>query len=772
MLLTKTAINRPIFIMMFVLALLIVGIQSKLRMPEELFPKIDFPFVSVVTTYPGAGPNEMETQVSQQIEKAVSSIGGLKNVTSTSQDGVSVVGLEFELGTNVDTVAADVRAKVASIRRLLPKDIDEPSIDKADFSGTPIVRIGLEGPLSGKDMRILAEDTIRDRLSKIKGVASVDVRGGDVREIEVSVDKNRLDAYAIGLSDVVQAITGANLNVPAGSIKEGNRDYSVRTVGEFVSADEIKNIQIHVFGKNSNPDANIHLGDIAKISDSIEEASILARMNGKPTVTLEIRKQSDANTVDTAEGVLKELKDIEPILPDGVKPVIAEDQSEFVKDSVNDVNKSLFEGIIIVVVIVFLFLHSLRATFIVAIAIPTSLYATYTPIHALGFTQNFMTLLALSLVVGILVDDSIVILENIERHVRMREKPIDAAVSGRSEIGFAAVAISLVDIVVFVPIAFMGGIVGQFFRQFGITVATATMFSLLMSFTLTPMLASRWLKSQEDKEKDAAALKYRLANRRGTPIDYLNSVFGSVFGFWEKIFTAIEVSYRAVLEWAINNRFLTVTIGFLTLLVVLAMAMPLPKPGMSAQETMFAAMPRLAISAFAVIMCLISMWKSKSKTIAIAFTVIAVLIAMKIELPLGVEFQPNIDQGQFSINIRTSPGTSTRRSCCPPRNSSRTTSSAEMSPWADGPHPHRFHEDHIHQKVGQGAGILHHASAQLDHVDLVAELADPVEGFDKRIGLLDGLLQRSAPKVGFPWGAGPLMEPLGTAPPRRGNPLF
>lgn len=658
MLLTKTAINRPIFIIMFVLALLIVGIQSKSRMPEELFPKIDFPFVSVVTTYPGAGPNEMETQVSQQIEKAVSSIGGLKNVTSTSQDGVSVVGLEFELGTNVDTVAADVRAKVASIRRLLPEDIDEPSIDKADFSGTPIVRIGLEGPLSGKDMRILAEDTIRDKLSKVKGVASVDIRGGDIREIAVSVDKNRLDAYAIGLTDVVQAIRGANLNVPAGSIKEGTRDYSVRTVGEFISADEIANLPIHLIGNNGNRDINIHLGDIAKISDTVEEPSILARMNGKPTVTLEIKKQSDANTVDTAEGVLEELKAIEPTLPTGVKPVIAEDQSEFVKDSVNDVNKSLFEGIIIVVIIVFLFLHSLRATFIVAIAIPTSLYATYTPIHALGFTQNFMTLLALSLVVGILVDDSIVILENIERHVRMREKPTNAALSGRTEIGFAAVAISLVDIVVFVPIAFMGGIVGQFFRQFGITVATATMFSLLMSFTLTPMLASRWLKSQEDKERDDTALKYRLANRNASPLDHLNRVFGHIFAFWEKMFTAIEVLYRSILEWAINNRFLTITIGFVTLLVVVAMAIPLPAAGMAKTEALFALMPRLAISAITILMCLISLWKSKSKPLALGFTTVMVIISMTIQLPLGVEFQPSIDQGEFGVNIRTAPGTS------------------------------------------------------------------------------------------------------------------
>lgn len=649
--LTNTAIRRPIFIIMFVIALVVLGWQSRGRMPQEYNPKIDIPYVTIVTTYTGAGPNEIETLISQPIEKAVTSTGGLKNITSTSQVGVSTVVMEFELGTSLESATADVRDKVAAIRQSLPKDADDPKVQKLDTASSPIMVIGLAGPLSAKEMRVLADDTIKDRLSKVNGVAAVNVSGGDEREISVSVEKNRLDAYAIGIDKVVTALTAANMNVPAGDIKEGARDYSVRTVGEYTNAEQIANTRLYVGGSNGKPSGVVRLGDIAEIKDTIAEPSRIVRLNGQPSVVFTIQKQSDANTVDVADGVRKQLDVVQPILPTGVHPVIAIDQSTFVKSALEAVNASLLEGILLVVLIVFLFLHTVRATFIVAIAIPTSLMATYIPISSFGFTQNQMVLLALSLVVGILVDDSIVVLENIERHLRMREHPEEAALNGRSEIGLAAITITMVDMVVFLPIAFMGGIVGMFFRQFGVTVAVATAFSLLMSFTLTPMLASKWMKSEMDKERDEEDMLRRVREGKSTFKDKLDYAAGKLFGGLERVLKSIDHGYKGVLEWALHNRYLTVVIGIVSLLVVIAMVLPIGAGKMMAPRVVVALISLGLCGAGAVI-------DRKSKFIAIGFGLIMAFIAMTIAFPFGFGFFPEVDQGLFAVTIRTAPGTS------------------------------------------------------------------------------------------------------------------
>jgi len=642
---------------MFVLALIVLGIQSRSRMPQELEPKVDIPYVTIVTTYAGAGPNEIETLVSEPIEKAVTSVGNLKNVTSTSQDGVSSVMMEFEMGTDLEAAAADVRDKVSAIRQTLPKDADEPKILKLDIASMPVMTIGLEGPLTPKEMRILADDVVSDRLAKVGGVAAVNVSGGDERELSVAVDKNRLDAYGIGIDKVVTAIRNADLNVPAGSIKEGSRDISIRTVGEYKNADEIANTRIYVAGTAGKPASVVRIGDIAEVKDTVAEPDVLTRLNGQPAVVFNIQKQSDANTVGVADGIKEELAALQPQLPTGVHPVIAIDQSKFVKDALHDVNKSLMEGILLVVIIVFLFLHTARATFIVAIAIPTSLMATFIPISGFGFTQNQMVLLALSLVVGILVDDSIVVLENIERHLRMREQPEEAALNGRSEIGLAAITITMVDIVVFLPIAFMGGIVGQFFRQFGVTVATATAFSLFMSFTLTPMLASRWMRSEADKERNEEEMEKRLRAGVATPKDRIDLGAGWLFGILERFLRSLDHRYRGLLEWALHNRFLTLVIGFVSLLVVFAMAIPLPAPGAGPAGKMM--IPRIAISLIALLLVAIAMMVDKSsKKVALVFGIVMVIIALTIYLPFGFGFFPQVDQGQFGITIRTAPGTS------------------------------------------------------------------------------------------------------------------
>ena len=647
--LTSTAIRRPIFIVMFVLALVVMGFQSKSKMAKEYMPDMDAPYVTVTTSYAGAGPSEIETLVTEPIEKSVTAISNLKNVTSTSREGTSAVVLEFEYGTDIEAAAADVRDKVSQIRSSLPDDADEPKIQKLDTSSMAVMTIGLSGDLTAKEMRILADNTISDRLAKVAGVAAVNVSGGEEREISVAVDKNLLDAYGIGISSVVDAIGSANKNNPAGSIKEDAREYTVRTVGEYKNAKEIENAPIDIGNDTDGSKSVIRVGDIAKINDTIADPDTIVRLNGKPSVVLSIQKQSGSNTVALAEGVKKELAEMQSQLPGNVHPVIVTDDSVFVEDCLRDVNKTLLEGIILVVIIVLLFLHTARATFIVALAIPTSLIATYLPIGSMGFTQNQMVLLALSLVIGILVDDSIVVLENIERHLRLRENPQEAAVNGRSEIGLAAIAITMVDIVVFLPIAFMSGMLGQVFRQFGVTVAIATAFSLLMSFTLTPMLASKWMKSEMDKERDEEEIRRRFAEGRATFKDRLDLAVGKIFGVLEALLSALDRKYKGILEWALHNRFTTLVIGNVSLLVVFAMVMS--KHGIGG--------PRLVIAFLALLLSAVAMAvNKKSKNIAIIFGVAMAIIALTVYLPFGFEFFAQTDQSKFKITVSNPAGTS------------------------------------------------------------------------------------------------------------------
>jgi len=544
--LTNLAIKRPVVILMIFLALAVLGIKSRRGMPLDLNPKIDIPYVVISTVYPGAGPEEIETLVSKPLEDSVGSVNGMKNITSTSQEGISVVVIEFVLGTNLDTAMSDVRGKVDAARMSLPDDVKSPVIQKIDIGAEPILYLGLSSKRPARELRELVDDVVKDRLGKLKGVAAVNISGGDIREIQVNVDKSRLEAYGLSIAQISQALTAGNLNLPSGRITEGNRDYAIRTVGEFASVDEIRNLRISVGGGSNGNDRVLTIGDIAEVKDSIAERTDMTRLEKKDSVGITIQKQSDGNTVQVADDVKKELEAMKSVLPADVQIAVAVDQSERVREAMSDVNTSLWLGAMLAVLIVFLFLHNVRGTFIVAIAIPTSIVATFIPIFFAGFTMNTMVMLALSLAVGILVDDSIVVLENIYRHLAKGEAPAEAALNGRAEIGLAAVTITMVDVVVFVPIAFMGGIVGMFFRQFGITVATATLFSLFVSFTLTPMLASRWYRKGEAVEaKTGFFLKF------------------------DEFYHMLDRKYRSVLAWALSHRRLVITSGFGALFLVL-----------------------------------------------------------------------------------------------------------------------------------------------------------------------------------------------------------
>ncbi|HUV03706.1 MAG TPA: efflux RND transporter permease subunit [Armatimonadota bacterium] len=543
--LTNLAIRRPIVILMVFAALIVLGLKSRSGMPLDFFPKVDIPYVVITTVYPGAGPEEIETLVSKPLEDAVGSVSGMKNIMSYSQEGISRVAIEFELGTNLDTAMADVRAKVDAVRMSLPQDAETPAVNKIDIGALPVLWLGMSSKRPAREMRDLADDVIKVRLGKLKGVAAVTVTGGDVREIQVNVDKHRLEAHGLSISQISQALTLGNLNLPSGHITEGSREYAVRAVGEFGSVDEIRDLRVHIPGGDDGARV-LAIRDIAEVKDTTAEREETTRLQKEDSIGLLILKQSDANTVQVVDAVKKELAAMKDILPPDVKIAVAMDQSDRVKEALADVNVSLWLGAFLAVLIVFLFLHSIRGTFIVAIAIPTSIVATFTPIYFADFTMNMMVMLGLALAVGILVDDSIVVLENIYRHLAKGEEPAEAAFNGRAEIGLAAITITMVDVVVFVPIAFMGGMVGRIFREFGITVATATMFSLLVSFTLTPMLASRWY-------------------RKGEAVEAASGFFAK----FDRFYHALDVRYRRVLAWALAHRRLVVSMGFGVLFAIL-----------------------------------------------------------------------------------------------------------------------------------------------------------------------------------------------------------
>lgn len=624
---------------MLFLAIVLMGWIAHSRMPAEIQPKVDLPFISIVTTYTGAGPQEIETLISKPIEDAVGSISRLKNITSTSQDGISVVGLEFELGTDIDTAAADVREKVDSIRRQLPNEIDPPSVTKADFSAQPVISIAMEGPIPARDLRHLADEVVKDRLARVSGAAAVSVSGGDLREVQVLVNKARLDAYDLTINDIATAIQRENLNVPGGSIKQGRLEYAIRVVGEFDSAESLSAMRLHIPDKKGGgPGWNIALSDIATVKDTIEDPDQISKLNGKPAVVMAVQKQTEANTVDVADGAKAELKALQGSLPPGVHFVVATDESQFVKDQLHDTNHELLLGVLLVVIVVFVFLHTARATLIVSIAIPTSLIATFLPMSWFGFTLNFMTMLALSLAVGILVDDAIVVIENIDRHLEEGEPPREAAINGRTEIALAAVTITMVDVVVFIPIAFMGGIVGEFFRSFGITVATATLFSLLVSFTLTPMMASRFYKRATKETKRRHEMERH--------------------GFWERVFEIfetrykrLETNYERLLRWSLDNRWLTVTIGFTSLTTIFIMLTPPFWAGGAA--------PRLFnLIAFVIVLGLLATRASPGKGVGLLYILIAGLVTVFVHLPVKGEFIPEVDEGQIGVSIEAPAGSS------------------------------------------------------------------------------------------------------------------
>jgi len=612
--------------------LIVLGFYARSRMPLELTPNIDIPYIAVITTYRGAGPEEIETKITKKVEDAVVSVNGIRTVTSASQEGISAVTIEFNIGVSPDTAAADVREKVSAIRASLPTDCDEPVILKFDLNSIPVLYYGVTGKRPSREVRDIADNVIKPRLSKISGVAAITVRGGDVREIGVYVDKPRLDAYGLTIDQLVSLLAANTQNYPVGYVTEGHREYDVRVAGDFRDVDTISRVSFRA------PDGRtVHLRDIAKVVDSVEERREGSRIDGSDSVGIVIQKTSEGNTVDIANEVRAEVDRLSHELPKDIKFVLDRDMSVQVKDAVDDVLMSLFIGAALAVLVVYLFLHNVRGTIIVAIAIPTSVISTFLPMFAFGFSLNMMTLLALSLAVGILVDDSIVVLENIYRHLSRGEPPVEAAYNGRSEIGLAAITITAVDVVVYVPIAFMGGIVGQFFKSFGITIASATLFSLLMSFTLTPMLAAHW---------------YRM----GEAVEAERGVLGAINRFYHWL----DAIYRRALDWGLRYRGLVVYVGS-GILVVLFLTIAASVVGKALAPAL------LPIAILFAVTGLMLMWRNKILALVMsAIGVVSVYVFYGLGIAAGhplltFRFAPDLDQGQVSVTGELPSGTSLER---------------------------------------------------------------------------------------------------------------
>jgi HAE1 family hydrophobic/amphiphilic exporter-1 len=677
--LTRTSILRPVTITMAVGALIVLGLSSLSKMPVDLYPDIEFPFVTVVSTYPGAGPEEIETLVTKPIEDTVSTISGVKNVTSTSQEGLSVVSIEFYLGTSLDTAANDVREKVNVAGFQLPTDMQPPVIEKFSITSMPIIAFALSSPRPSKELRRIADDVIKDRLGRLKGVGAVGISGGDIREILVSVNRDQLQAYGLSIDQVVQALTLANLNLPSGNVKEGRREYAIRAVGEFTSPQEIRDLQLATPGGKA-----ISLSDIADIRDTVAERKELARVDGNDSVTVTVLKQSGANTVDVADAVRGELtkltgqtfdyrgyelkgvpkptsllerikyiirppKPIERekgILPADITARITSDQSTFVKDALSDLFHHMLFGALLAVLVVFVFLHNLRGTAIVALAIPTSIIAAFTPIFFAHFTLNQMTMLAFSVSVGVLVDDSIVVIENIYRHLRMGEKPREAALNGRTEIGLAAITITLVDVVVFVPIAFMGGIVGQFFRQYGITVAMVTLFSLFIAFTMTPMISSRWYREQDAVPADESEESGAVGVGPDRPRGLISRLADAFFRAFDRGYGRFRSGYRRLLGWALDHRLATICIGVIALLMSIGIVVS--GKGLVGFQILIGTLALLALA----------FGGKGARAPALIAGVVGLLVISVFRANLGFEFFPTVDQGMINVSVELPAGAS------------------------------------------------------------------------------------------------------------------
>src|SRR5689334_10915193 len=488
MFLSDVSIKRPVFATMMMVALVVLGIVSYRRLAIDEYPDVTYPTITVQTSYPGASPEVMMRQVSKPLEEALNTVQGIKEINSSSYEGGSQVRLSFNLGVDIGVAQQDVQAKVARIRRSLPPNIEDPIIQHFDPNDSPIMSLALqssERPL--REITDLADQVVTPRLEAIPGVGGVNIVGGNRRRIQVQLDPAAMHAYNVSPVQVMQALQRENQEVPAGRVQGPTTERLVRITGRIVDPKAFADIAVAV--RNGVP---IKLGDVGTVIDGSEERRSAAEIDGSPSVTVDVLKIAESNTVAVADSVRVAVRDLERVLPQDVKVTVRRDDSERIRESLSDVQISIVLGALLTIAIIYLFLNSWRSTVITGLTLPVSVISAFFVMWMFNFTVNTMTLLALSLAIGLLIDDAIVVRENIVRHVQMGKDHIKASMEGTDEIGMAVLSTTLAVMAVFVPVAFMGGIIGKIFFQFGVTVAFAVLVSLFVSFTLDPMLSSVW----------------------------------------------------------------------------------------------------------------------------------------------------------------------------------------------------------------------------------------------------------------------------------------
>lgn len=492
MILSETAIHRPVFTTMVISCIAVFGAIAFFSIGVDLFPRVEMPIITIVSVLPGADPSTVETSVTDVIEEAVATISSIKNLRSTSTEGISQVIIEFELTKNIDVAYQEVQAKLGTVRSELPIDMEPSIIEKFDIDSSPVIGVVVSGNIHIRDLTYIADKRIKERLQRLPNVGQVKIVGGRERNIWLLLDRIKLEGYRLTVQDVANALRGEHAEYPGGRVETGPMEYIVKTKAEFASEEEFNNMVIMY--QNNSP---VRLKDIGRAEDGLEEERSLARLNDTRAVSLLIRRQSGTNTVQVCNAIKAEVQKLqEELKTEGVVLQITQDLSSYINDSIHEVQFHLVFGGGLAVIIVLIFLQNLRSTFICALVLPVAIIGTFIIMNALDFTQNMMTLLGMTLAIGLLIDDSIVVQENTMRHVEEGKPSMEAASFATNEIALAVFATSLSVVAVFVPVAFMKGIIGRFFYQFGLTVTFAVLISMFVSFTLDPMLSSRLLTKQ------------------------------------------------------------------------------------------------------------------------------------------------------------------------------------------------------------------------------------------------------------------------------------
>lgn len=545
---TDVAIDRPVFTTMMAVAVLVLGFLALTRLGVDLFPNISFPIVTVVTPYPGAGPREVESQVTKPLEDAVSSINGVDEVRSFSRDSISTLIITFKLEADVRQAVGDVRDRIGLIRGTLPNDIRDPIISRVDPTAMPVATFAVSSNRGSAATREFVDDQIRPLLERVEGVGSIDIVGGVETELRVEVDRQKLEGTGITLGQLGQIIGSEGIDVPAGRLTVGSREMSVKAAGRYASPSDLG--EVVLLGLPSG--AQVKVKDVATISVAPKLTRTISRVNDIESVTFDVQKQAGTNTVAVVDDVEKAISRLKMKLPADIKIEKIIDMSTFIRTNINHLKEELIIGGLLAVLVIFIFMLDWRSTLISALALPTSVIASFFVMWQLGFTLNIMTMMALTLSIGMLIDDSVVVRENIFRHLEHGENPVTAARKGTDEIALAVLATTFTIVAVFVPVAFTGGLIGQMFRQFGLTVAAAVIVSLIVSFTLDPMLSARI--AQE------------------IPHDYHERMRSHrYFGFFVRFYESMDRFYRDLLVWTLAHKGLVIAGAILIFVASLAL---------------------------------------------------------------------------------------------------------------------------------------------------------------------------------------------------------